>query len=122
MRQAERHLWSFAVGRKTQIHLESNLYISLLNPKYRVNVFNVFSHLLQTGAIEDLLIVSERQTVKGISRIVAVTGREAKRVRETSSSLVSLAQTAKCDVGVVASRLGRRDRRCLRKWVLCRPD
>uniref|UniRef100_A0A3B4GL78 Alanine--tRNA ligase n=1 Tax=Pundamilia nyererei TaxID=303518 RepID=A0A3B4GL78_9CICH len=40
------------------------------------------THLLQTGAIEDLVIVSERQLVKGISRIVAVTGQEAARVSE----------------------------------------
>uniref|UniRef100_A0A7N8WXK6 Alanine--tRNA ligase n=1 Tax=Mastacembelus armatus TaxID=205130 RepID=A0A7N8WXK6_9TELE len=38
------------------------------------------THLLQTGAIEDLVIVSERQQVKGISRIIAVTGQEATRV------------------------------------------
>uniref|UniRef100_A0A8P4KQH0 Alanine--tRNA ligase n=1 Tax=Dicentrarchus labrax TaxID=13489 RepID=A0A8P4KQH0_DICLA len=37
------------------------------------------THLLQTGAIEDLVIISERQMVKGISRIVAVTGQEAAR-------------------------------------------
>lgn len=43
---------------------------------------SVFSHLLQTGAIKDLVIVSERQLVKGISRIVAVTGQEAARVSE----------------------------------------
>lgn len=40
----------------------------------------VSSHLLQTGAIEDLVIVSERQMVKGISRVVAMTGREATQV------------------------------------------
>ncbi|XP_068558861.1 alanine--tRNA ligase, mitochondrial isoform X2 [Cebidichthys violaceus] len=45
------------------------------------------THLLQTGAIEDLLIVSERQMVKGISRIIAVTGREAKRAREEGHML-----------------------------------
>lgn len=45
------------------------------------------THLLQTGAIEDLLIVSERQTVKGVSRIVAVTGREAQRAREQGQVL-----------------------------------
>ncbi|KAL6111253.1 aars2 [Pungitius sinensis] len=45
------------------------------------------THLLQTGAIEDLLIVSERQTVKGISRIVAVTRRDAKRAREEGQAL-----------------------------------
>uniref|UniRef100_A0A3Q3FS25 alanine--tRNA ligase n=1 Tax=Kryptolebias marmoratus TaxID=37003 RepID=A0A3Q3FS25_KRYMA len=40
----------------------------------------IFSHLLQTGAIKDLVIVSEKQLVKGISRIIAVTGRDAVRV------------------------------------------
>uniref|UniRef100_A0A7N6BSX2 Alanine--tRNA ligase n=1 Tax=Anabas testudineus TaxID=64144 RepID=A0A7N6BSX2_ANATE len=38
------------------------------------------THLLQTGSIQDLVIVSERQLVKGISRIVAVTGPDAARV------------------------------------------
>lgn len=38
------------------------------------------SHLLQTGGIHDLLVVSERQMVKGISRIVALTGRAATQV------------------------------------------
>nr|XP_040041394.1 alanine--tRNA ligase, mitochondrial isoform X1 [Gasterosteus aculeatus aculeatus] len=56
------------------------------------------THLLQTGAIEDLLIVSERQTVKGISRIVAVTGREAKRAREEG-------QTLSQEVGSLSARL-----------------
>ncbi|KAG7217976.1 hypothetical protein INR49_008232 [Caranx melampygus] len=37
------------------------------------------THLLQTGAVDDLVIVSERQMVKGISRIIAVTGRDATR-------------------------------------------
>ncbi|XP_070770947.1 alanine--tRNA ligase, mitochondrial isoform X1 [Enoplosus armatus] len=45
------------------------------------------THLLQTGAIKDLLIVSERQMVKGISRIVAVTGREATLAREAGQVL-----------------------------------
>ncbi|KAM9362720.1 alanine--tRNA ligase, mitochondrial [Symphorus nematophorus] len=45
------------------------------------------THLLQTGAIEDLVIVSERQMVKGISRIVAVTGRDATRAREAGHVL-----------------------------------
>ncbi|XP_059186184.1 alanine--tRNA ligase, mitochondrial [Centropristis striata] len=40
------------------------------------------THLLQTGAIGDLLIISEKQMVKGISRIIAVTGREAAQARE----------------------------------------
>ncbi|XP_074487311.1 alanine--tRNA ligase, mitochondrial [Sebastes fasciatus] len=45
------------------------------------------THLLQTGTIQDLVIVSERQMVKGISRIVAVTGREATRAREDGQVL-----------------------------------
>lgn len=40
----------------------------------------LLSHLLQTGAIRDLLITSERQIVKGMSQIIAVTGQEATRV------------------------------------------
>ncbi|XP_035516166.1 alanine--tRNA ligase, mitochondrial [Morone saxatilis] len=56
------------------------------------------THLLQTGAIEDLVIVSERQMVKGISRIVAVTGREAARARETGQVLSQ-------DVDSLSSRL-----------------
>ncbi|XP_047435242.1 alanine--tRNA ligase, mitochondrial [Mugil cephalus] len=45
------------------------------------------THLLRTGAVQDLVIVSERQMVKGISRIVAVTGREAARAREAGQVL-----------------------------------
>ncbi|XP_071328304.1 alanine--tRNA ligase, mitochondrial isoform X2 [Trachinotus anak] len=45
------------------------------------------THLLQTGAIEDLVIISERQMVKGISRIIAVTGQEATRAREVGQVL-----------------------------------
>ncbi|KAM8878174.1 alanine--tRNA ligase, mitochondrial isoform 2-T2 [Spinachia spinachia] len=56
------------------------------------------THVLQAGAIEDLLIVSERQTVKGISRIVAVTRREAKRAREEG-------QTLSQEVGSLSARL-----------------
>uniref|UniRef100_A0A3Q3ATD1 alanine--tRNA ligase n=1 Tax=Kryptolebias marmoratus TaxID=37003 RepID=A0A3Q3ATD1_KRYMA len=47
----------------------------------------IFSHLLQTGAIKDLVIVSEKQLVKGISRIIAVTGRDAVRARESGHGL-----------------------------------
>ncbi|XP_051238617.1 alanine--tRNA ligase, mitochondrial isoform X2 [Dicentrarchus labrax] len=56
------------------------------------------THLLQTGAIEDLVIISERQMVKGISRIVAVTGQEAARARETGQVLSQ-------DVDSLSSRL-----------------
>ncbi|XP_043970923.1 alanine--tRNA ligase, mitochondrial isoform X3 [Gambusia affinis] len=40
------------------------------------------THLLQTGSIQDLVIVSEKQQVKGISRIVAVTGQDAVQARD----------------------------------------
>lgn len=40
-------------------------------------------HLLRTGEIRDLVIVSERQMVKGVSRIIAVTGGDAKAVGKT---------------------------------------
>ncbi|XP_042254508.1 alanine--tRNA ligase, mitochondrial [Thunnus maccoyii] len=56
------------------------------------------THLLQTGAIEDLVIVSERQLVRGISRIVAVTGRDATRAREAGQLLSQ-------DVDSLAARL-----------------
>ncbi|XP_041790449.1 alanine--tRNA ligase, mitochondrial [Chelmon rostratus] len=45
------------------------------------------THLLQTGTIKHLVIVSERQMVKGISRIVAVTGQEAIRALEAGQVL-----------------------------------
>uniref|UniRef100_A0A3B4Z341 alanine--tRNA ligase n=1 Tax=Seriola lalandi dorsalis TaxID=1841481 RepID=A0A3B4Z341_SERLL len=60
-----------------------HLYVNqVLNPVSAAASLSVFSHLLQTGAIEDLVIVSERQMVKGISRIIAVTGQDATRARE----------------------------------------
>uniref|UniRef100_A0A1A8I0L1 Alanine--tRNA ligase n=2 Tax=Nothobranchius kuhntae TaxID=321403 RepID=A0A1A8I0L1_NOTKU len=45
------------------------------------------THLLQTGAIEDLVIISEKQLAKGVSRIIAVTGQEAIQARETGRAL-----------------------------------
>lgn len=44
-------------------------------------------HLLQTGSVEDLAIISERQLVKGISRVIAVTGGQAKEAREAGQCL-----------------------------------
>ncbi|XP_033368473.1 alanine--tRNA ligase, mitochondrial isoform X3 [Parus major] len=44
-------------------------------------------HLLQTGSVEDLAIISERQLVKGISRVIAVTGERAKEAREVGQCL-----------------------------------
>ncbi|XP_039593928.1 alanine--tRNA ligase, mitochondrial isoform X1 [Polypterus senegalus] len=45
------------------------------------------THLLRTGVIKDFVIVSDRQLVKGITRIVAVTGDQAKEARETGHKL-----------------------------------
>ncbi|XP_053793704.1 alanine--tRNA ligase, mitochondrial isoform X2 [Vidua chalybeata] len=45
------------------------------------------THLLQTGSVEDLAIISERQLVKGISRVIAVTGGRAKEAREAGQCL-----------------------------------
>ncbi|XP_076841241.1 alanine--tRNA ligase, mitochondrial [Brachyhypopomus gauderio] len=46
------------------------------------------THLLRTGGIQDLVIVSERQMVKGISRVIAVTGDDAKQAREAGQALL----------------------------------
>nr|XP_056708537.1 alanine--tRNA ligase, mitochondrial [Euleptes europaea] len=40
------------------------------------------THLRHTGAIEDLAIIYERQLVKGISHVIAVTGEQARQARE----------------------------------------
>ncbi|XP_043543313.1 alanine--tRNA ligase, mitochondrial isoform X4 [Chiloscyllium plagiosum] len=45
------------------------------------------THLLRTGMIQDLVIVSERQLGKGISRILAVTGEDAKEARHVGRVL-----------------------------------
>uniref|UniRef100_UPI00398E580F alanine--tRNA ligase, mitochondrial-like n=1 Tax=Pristiophorus japonicus TaxID=55135 RepID=UPI00398E580F len=45
------------------------------------------THLLRTGLIQDVAIVSERQLGRGISRIIAVTGVEAKEAREAGRVL-----------------------------------
>lgn len=45
------------------------------------------THLLRTGEIQDLVVISERQLVKGVSRIVAVTGQDAKEAREAGETL-----------------------------------
>lgn len=38
-------------------------------------------HLLSTGAVGDLVIVGDRQLVKGITRLLAITGEQAQQVR-----------------------------------------
>ncbi|KAA0712328.1 Alanine--tRNA ligase, mitochondrial [Triplophysa tibetana] len=58
------------------------------------------SHLLRTGEIRDLVIVSERQMVKGISRIIAVTGEEAKAARETGHVIQEEVKSLAARVGV----------------------
>uniref|UniRef100_A0A8C5CIM4 Alanine--tRNA ligase n=1 Tax=Gadus morhua TaxID=8049 RepID=A0A8C5CIM4_GADMO len=45
------------------------------------------THLLRTGAIEDLVVVSERQMMKGVSRVVALTGEPAKQARDAGQVL-----------------------------------
>uniref|UniRef100_A0A7M4EV22 Alanine--tRNA ligase n=1 Tax=Crocodylus porosus TaxID=8502 RepID=A0A7M4EV22_CROPO len=47
------------------------------------------THLLKTGAIQDLTVISEHQLVKGISRIIAVTGEQAKQAREVGQRLAA---------------------------------
>ncbi|MBN3324119.1 SYAM protein, partial [Atractosteus spatula] len=57
------------------------------------------THLQRTGEIKDFVIVAERQLVKGISRIVAVTGEEAREAREAARPLAQ-------DVESLSERLG----------------
>ncbi|XP_073529662.1 alanine--tRNA ligase, mitochondrial-like [Phyllobates terribilis] len=45
------------------------------------------THLLRTGTIGDLVIISEKPLGKGIVRLIAVTGEEAKQARETGQLL-----------------------------------
>ncbi|XP_071995880.1 alanine--tRNA ligase, mitochondrial isoform X3 [Engystomops pustulosus] len=45
------------------------------------------THLHRTGAIEDLVIISEKPLVKGIIRLIAVTGEEARQALETGQVL-----------------------------------
>nr|XP_060610051.1 alanine--tRNA ligase, mitochondrial [Anolis sagrei ordinatus] len=44
------------------------------------------THLLRTGAVQDFTIISEKQLVKGISHIIALTGEQAKKAREDGRS------------------------------------
>uniref|UniRef100_A0A8C1J6E8 Alanine--tRNA ligase n=1 Tax=Cyprinus carpio TaxID=7962 RepID=A0A8C1J6E8_CYPCA len=61
------------------------------------------THLLRTGAIRDFVIVSERQMVKGISRIIAVTGDEAKKARETAQDMQEELESLAVQVGAASS-------------------
>ncbi|TRY62377.1 hypothetical protein DNTS_006567 [Danionella cerebrum] len=62
--------------------------LSSENPKQTSVELCCGTHLLKTGAICDFVIVYERQMVKGICRIVAVTGDEAKKAREAGQTLL----------------------------------
>ncbi|KAL2086075.1 hypothetical protein ACEWY4_017134 [Coilia grayii] len=61
------------------------------------------THLIRTGAIRDLVITSERQLVKGISRIVAVTGDDAREARETGNVLEQEVEALSARVAVATS-------------------
>ncbi|XP_036623332.1 alanine--tRNA ligase, mitochondrial [Trichosurus vulpecula] len=52
------------------------------------------THLLRTGAIEDLTIVGERQLSKGIVRLVAVTGEQAQQARDIGQNLAQEVEAA----------------------------
>ncbi|XP_078535344.1 alanine--tRNA ligase, mitochondrial-like isoform X2 [Lissotriton helveticus] len=47
------------------------------------------THLLRTGTVGDVVIVSERQLVKGVSRLIAVTGEQATQAREDGQMLAA---------------------------------
>ncbi|XP_053314546.1 alanine--tRNA ligase, mitochondrial [Spea bombifrons] len=47
------------------------------------------THLHRTGAIEDVVIASERPLAKGITRLIALTGEDAKQARETGRALAA---------------------------------
>ncbi|XP_049575574.1 alanine--tRNA ligase, mitochondrial [Syngnathus scovelli] len=64
------------------------------------------THLVQTASVGDLVIVSERQLVKGIARIVAVTGAEATQAREAGQSLLE-------EVDSLAARMAASASSCL---------
>ncbi|XP_062896575.1 alanine--tRNA ligase, mitochondrial-like [Mobula hypostoma] len=45
------------------------------------------THLLRTGLIQDVAIISERQLGRGVSRLIAVTGQKARQARAMGSAL-----------------------------------
>jgi alanyl-tRNA synthetase len=48
-----------------------------------------FSHVAKTGDIKDFVITEESGIAKGIRRIIAVTGHEAREVTRTADDLKS---------------------------------
>nr|XP_015218024.1 PREDICTED: alanine--tRNA ligase, mitochondrial [Lepisosteus oculatus] len=63
------------------------------------------THLQRTGEIKDLVIVAERQLVKGISRIVAVTGEEAREAREAARPLAQEVESLSARLGAASPSL-----------------
>nr|XP_042122326.1 alanine--tRNA ligase, mitochondrial isoform X1 [Peromyscus maniculatus bairdii] len=53
------------------------------------------THLLRTGAVGDLVIIGDRQLVKGITRLLAVTGEQAQQAREVGQSLAQEVEAAR---------------------------
>lgn len=54
----------------------SLLYLSHQDPLLKIEYYS--SHVVKTGDIKDLVILEEAGIAKGIRRIIAVTGEEAK--------------------------------------------
>ncbi|PIO09442.1 hypothetical protein AB205_0128920, partial [Aquarana catesbeiana] len=52
------------------------------------NFLFICRHLQKTGAIEDLVIISEKPLLRGIVRLIAVTGEEAREAAERVPSLL----------------------------------
>lgn len=61
------------------------------------------THLLSTGAVGDLVIIGDRQLVKGITRLLAITGEQAQQAREVGQNLSQ-------EVEVASERLSRGSR------------
>ncbi|KAM5166679.1 alanine--tRNA ligase, mitochondrial isoform 1-T1 [Callospermophilus lateralis] len=52
------------------------------------------THLLRTGDVGDLVIIGEHQLTKGTTRLLAVTGEQAKQAREVGQSLTQEVEAA----------------------------
>ncbi|XP_072912340.1 alanine--tRNA ligase, mitochondrial isoform X1 [Hemitrygon akajei] len=64
------------------------------------------THLSRTGLIQDLVIVSERQLGKGVSRLIAVTGQEARQARVMGSALCEEVDSLSAQAQGVPKSLG----------------
>ncbi|KAL4612836.1 alanine-tRNA ligase, mitochondrial [Arapaima gigas] len=68
------------------------------------------THLLKTGEIQDVVIVSEGQMVKGSSRVVAVTGTQAKEAREAGCDLAKEVESLSARLAATTPSLHRAPR------------